>query len=97
MDVLSSRILLCPSDPAPQPRFYRDLLGPAVCREFGPADDPRGVLPRPGTARGLRAGGRLARALGDDLDAGPGYSRRAHPVGRSLGPIVGSQQQSPGA
>ncbi len=40
MDVLSSRILLRPADPARSHRFYRDQLGLAVYREFGPADQP---------------------------------------------------------
>jgi catechol 2,3-dioxygenase-like lactoylglutathione lyase family enzyme len=29
-----------PSDLDRSRRFYRDVLGPAICREFGPADDP---------------------------------------------------------
>ena len=40
MDVLSSRILLRPSHPDRSRRFYRDVLGLAVYREFGPPDDP---------------------------------------------------------
>src|SRR6185437_12506778 len=40
MDVLSSRILLRPGDRDRSRRFYRDLLGLAVYREFGPPDDP---------------------------------------------------------
>ncbi len=40
MDVLSSRILLRPSDPDRSRSFYRDLLGLAICREFGPQEDP---------------------------------------------------------
>ncbi|TYB40074.1 VOC family protein [Actinomadura chibensis] len=40
MDVLSSRILLRPADAARTQRFYRDVLGLAVYREFGPADSP---------------------------------------------------------
>ncbi|HLM04763.1 MAG TPA: VOC family protein [Blastococcus sp.] len=40
MDVLSSRVLLRPSDPARARAFYRDVLGLAVFREFGPPDDP---------------------------------------------------------
>ncbi|MGH3421747.1 MAG: VOC family protein, partial [Streptosporangiaceae bacterium] len=40
MDVLSSRILLRPSDLDRSRRFYRDLLGLAIYREFGRADDP---------------------------------------------------------
>ncbi|MFB9206551.1 VOC family protein [Nonomuraea spiralis] len=40
MDVLSSRVLLRPSDPVRSRRFYADTLGLAVYREFGPEDDP---------------------------------------------------------
>jgi catechol 2,3-dioxygenase-like lactoylglutathione lyase family enzyme len=40
MDVLSSRILLRPRDLDRSRRFYRDALGLAVYREFGPPDDP---------------------------------------------------------
>jgi len=40
VDVLSSRILLCPADLDRSRRFYRDVLGLAVFREFGPPDDP---------------------------------------------------------
>jgi catechol 2,3-dioxygenase-like lactoylglutathione lyase family enzyme len=40
MEVLSSRILLRPSDPDRTRRFYRDVLGLAVYRQFGRADDP---------------------------------------------------------
>jgi catechol 2,3-dioxygenase-like lactoylglutathione lyase family enzyme len=56
VDVLSSRILLRPSDLDRSRRFYRDLLGPATCREFGPPDDPGLVFfLGQGAARGLRA------------------------------------------
>ncbi len=40
MDILSSRILLRPSDLGRSRNFYRDVLGLAVYREFGPRDDP---------------------------------------------------------
>jgi predicted enzyme related to lactoylglutathione lyase len=40
VDVLSSRILLRPSDLDRSRRFYRDVLGLAIFREFGPPDDP---------------------------------------------------------
>jgi predicted enzyme related to lactoylglutathione lyase len=40
VDVLSSRILLHPSDLDRSRRFYRDVLGLAIYREFGPPDDP---------------------------------------------------------
>jgi predicted enzyme related to lactoylglutathione lyase len=65
MEVLSSRILLRPVDRDRSRRFYRDVLGLAVCREFGPRDDPgvvfflgQGLLEvsgrgEPGSAAGL--------------------------------------------
>ena len=40
MEVLSSRILVRPSDLGRSRRFYRDVLGLAVYREFGPPEDP---------------------------------------------------------
>jgi catechol 2,3-dioxygenase-like lactoylglutathione lyase family enzyme len=40
VDVLSSRILLRPSALDRSRRFYRDLLGLAIYREFGPPEDP---------------------------------------------------------
>ena len=40
MDVLSSRILIRPTDPGRSRRFYRDQLGLAVYREFGPPEEP---------------------------------------------------------
>ena len=40
MDILSSRILLRPSDLDRSRRFYHEVLGLAVYREFGPPDDP---------------------------------------------------------
>lgn len=40
MEILSSRILLRPADPQRSQRFYRDTLGLAVSREFGPPDSP---------------------------------------------------------
>lgn len=40
MEVLSSRILLRPADPGRSRRFYRDVLGLAVYREFGDPADP---------------------------------------------------------
>jgi catechol 2,3-dioxygenase-like lactoylglutathione lyase family enzyme len=40
MEILSSRVLLRPADPERSRRFYRDTLGLAVAREFGPADHP---------------------------------------------------------
>ena len=40
MDVLSSRILLRPADLDQSRRFYRDVLGLAIYREFGSTADP---------------------------------------------------------
>ena len=40
MEVLSSRILLRPADLGRSHHFYRDVLGLAVYREFGPPSDP---------------------------------------------------------
>jgi catechol 2,3-dioxygenase-like lactoylglutathione lyase family enzyme len=40
VEVLSSRILVRPSDLGRSRHFYRDVLGLAVYREFGPASDP---------------------------------------------------------
>lgn len=40
MDVLSSRILLRPTDLERSQRFYRDVLGLAIYREFGPPSSP---------------------------------------------------------
>ena len=40
MDVLGSRVLLRSPDPARSRRFYRDVLGLAVYREFGDPADP---------------------------------------------------------
>lgn len=49
MDVLSSRILLRADDLDRSRRFYRDLPGLGVYREFGPPDDPGLVFfPRQG-------------------------------------------------
>ena len=44
MDILSSRILLRPSDLDRSRRFYRDVVGLAIYREFGPPDDPGTVF-----------------------------------------------------
>jgi len=43
MDVLSSRVLLRPSDPDRSHAFYGTVLGLAVAREFGPPER-RGVV-----------------------------------------------------
>ena len=43
MDVLSSRVLLRPTDPDRSQAFYRDAVGLAVYREFGPPEH-RGLV-----------------------------------------------------
>src|SRR4029450_1844696 len=43
MDVLSSRVLLHPTDPERSRAFYRDTLGLAIYREFGSGPD-RGTV-----------------------------------------------------
>ncbi len=43
MDVLSSRVLLRPAEPDRSQAFYRNVLGLAVAREFGPPDH-RGLV-----------------------------------------------------
>ena len=40
MEILSSRLLLRPADPARSRSFYGDTLGLAVAREFGTPDHP---------------------------------------------------------
>ena len=40
MEVLSSRVLLRPADLGRSRHFYRDVLGLAIYREFGPPDHP---------------------------------------------------------
>lgn len=44
VDVLSSRILLRPADLGRSVHFYRDVLGLAIYREFGPVEDPAVVF-----------------------------------------------------
>jgi predicted enzyme related to lactoylglutathione lyase len=44
VDVLSSRILLRPADLGRSRRFYRDVLGLAIYREFGSPSDPAVVF-----------------------------------------------------
>ncbi len=43
MDVLAGRVLLTPTDTARSQRFYGEVLGLAVAREFGPPEH-RGVV-----------------------------------------------------
>ena len=64
MDVLSSRVLLHPTDPERSRTFYRDTLGLASYREFGSGPD-RG--------HGLLPGWRVPGAVGPrGRAAGPG-------------------------
>ena len=62
MDILSSRILLRPADLDRSHRFYRDVLGLAVYREFGSPADP-GVVFFLGSGL-LEVSGRAAGPLG---------------------------------
>src|ERR1700734_644170 len=65
MDVLSSRILLRPTDLARSRRFYRDVLGLAVAREFGSPADP-GMVFFLGTGL-LEVSGHAAGHAGDSV------------------------------
>jgi predicted enzyme related to lactoylglutathione lyase len=40
VEVLTSRLLLTPTDPSATRRFYGEVLGLAVAREFGPPEHP---------------------------------------------------------
>jgi predicted enzyme related to lactoylglutathione lyase len=44
MEVLSSRVLLHPTDHRRSLHFYREVLGLAVAREFGPRESPGTVF-----------------------------------------------------
>ena len=88
MDVLSSRILVRPSDLDRSLRFYRDVLGLAVYREFGPPDHPgvvfflgQGLLEVSGHAAGTPG-------VGDDLDPGAGCPRGACPAGCGRSTVI---------
>lgn len=65
MEVLSSRILLHPADLDRSRRFYRDVLGLAVYREFGPPAHP-GVIFFLGHGF-LEVSGHSADASGDSV------------------------------
>jgi catechol 2,3-dioxygenase-like lactoylglutathione lyase family enzyme len=43
MDILSSRLLITPADPAASRHFYGEVLGLAIAREFGPPEH-RGIV-----------------------------------------------------
>lgn len=65
MEVLSGRVLVRPSDPDRSRRFYRDVLGLAVYREFGPDDNPGMVF---FTGHGLvEVSGQADRGVGADV------------------------------
>ena len=64
MEVLGSRVLVRPTDPGRSRRFYRDQLGLAVYREFGPPEEPGlvfftggGYLELSGRSEGRPGGG----------------------------------------
>ena len=63
MEILSSRILLRPVDPDRSRRFYRDVLGLAIYREFGSPADP-GVVFFLGQGL-LEVSGQAAGSAGD--------------------------------
>jgi catechol 2,3-dioxygenase-like lactoylglutathione lyase family enzyme len=65
VDVLSSRILLRPANLTRSRQFYRDVLGLAVYREFGPSADP-GVVFFLGPGL-LEVSGRAAAPPGDSV------------------------------
>ena len=65
MEVLSSRILLRPTDPASSHRFYRDTLGLALYREFGSPEAP-GLVFFLGNGL-LEVSGRTVDPLGDRI------------------------------
>jgi predicted enzyme related to lactoylglutathione lyase len=65
VDVLSSRILVRPADLGRSRRFYQDVLGLAIYREFGPADNP-GVVFFAGPGL-LEVAGRSAGSSGQSM------------------------------
>jgi catechol 2,3-dioxygenase-like lactoylglutathione lyase family enzyme len=65
MEILSSRILLHPTDPERSRRFYRDTLGLAVYREFGSPENPGLVFFLGGGL--LEVSGQSAEGPGDGL------------------------------
>ncbi|WP_370023793.1 VOC family protein [Planotetraspora sp. GP83] len=83
MEVLSSRFLLRPNDLGASRRFYRDVLGLAVYREFGPADDP-GVVFFLGQGF-LEVSGHSDGPVGSDGPDGPGAPGGASGSGGSGG------------
>ena len=65
MEILSSRILLHPTDAERSRRFYRDTLGLAVYREFGSPESP-GLVFFLGTGL-LEVSGRSDQGPGDGV------------------------------
>ena len=97
MDVLSSRILPRPGDLDRSRRFYRDLLGLAICREFGPPDDP-GLVFFPGQGL-LEVSGHAAGPPGRSVMIWIQVSN-VHAVHARLAPpesrLCGNRRRSPG-
>lgn len=77
MGALSSRTLLHPADSARSRRFYRDVLGLAIYRDFGPPDIPGWRSSRPAFPEVSGHTARPWRAPGHNLDPGTGYPCRA--------------------
>ncbi|HVV24033.1 MAG TPA: VOC family protein [Pseudonocardiaceae bacterium] len=75
MDVLGSRMLLRSVDPARGRRFYRDVLGLAVYREFGDPDDPSLVF---------FLGGGFLEVSGGTVSGGTASGGTDGPAGGSL-------------
>lgn len=73
VEILAGRIILRPVNPAATHAFYRDTLGLAVSREFGPADAP-GVV--------YFAGQNLIEVSGKSSDSVPAVAA----VARSTAP-----------
>ncbi len=87
MEVLSSRVLIRPVDPARSRAFYRDVLGLAVYREFGPPESPgtvfflgQGLLEVSGHAAGADGAGA----------AGPGLWLQVRDLAAEHGRLAGA-------
>jgi catechol 2,3-dioxygenase-like lactoylglutathione lyase family enzyme len=82
VDILSSRILLRPSDLDRSRRFYRDVLGLGIYREFGPRENPGVVFflgPGLLEVSGHSAGPECRQSESSAL---PGLGRGGMPSGR---------------
>ncbi len=80
MEILNSRLLLTPTDPAASRHFYGEVLGLAVAREFGPPEHP-GIVYFTGGGY-LELSGQASSAPGEGLriwmqvrDLGSEYER----------------------